>query len=330
MRFGSQADIPWTDEHSVKVKLSTLAGVRVGDDPTSPRGFIMLRYGIAGLMIAVVMLMTAKADQDTVTLKAYKLKDGNRIKISRTEKSKGSATVVLAGKTQTKEESGTKNIVYVDEIITAGAGDGRPVKLKRTYEKYDVTRSGKDEAGGPPLNTPILIEKKGEKYQFTINNEPVKLSLAVQLAAEFDQTGPRLEVALLPGKAVKAGETWKVDGAKIASWFGPAGKAVVDADKSVINAKLVKTYQQDQKQFGVLEFDGELVVAAFGQNAAIKVKPGSKIGVKMTVDACIDGTDPAMKIDGTASVKLDAEVFGGPLTLEGGGPFTETRELLKK
>jgi hypothetical protein len=303
---------------------------KVVDDPISPRGFIMRRHGVACLLLVAVAFMTAKADQDVVTLKTYKAKAGDRVKTTKTDKSKHTLSAVVSGKAEKKDESGTKNIVYVDEIITAGEGDAKPVKLKRTYEKYDVTKSGKDEAGGPPLNTAILIEKKGEKYQFTINNKPVNFGLSAQLSAEFDQTGPRLEDALLPGKAVKTGDTWKVDGGKIASWFGPTGKAVVDADKSVINAKLVKTYQNDGKQFGVLEFDGELVVTAIGEKLPFKVKSGSKIAVKMTVDACIDGTDPAMKIDGTGSVKIDAEVLGNPLTLDGNGSFTEMRELLKK
>jgi hypothetical protein len=290
----------------------------------------MLRSGIAGLLAIAVAFMTAKADQDAVTLKVYKLKDGDLIRTTKTEKTKGTVTLVAGGKTQTKDDAGTKNMVYADEIITAGEGDARPVKLKRTYEKYQVTKNGKDESGGPPLNTAILIEKKGDKYQFTVKGNPVEAGLAQQLSAEFDKPGPRAEEVLLPGKPVKPGDTWKVDGAKIASGLGAAGKAVIDTDKTVMNGKLVKTYQKDGKLFGVLEFDGELVVAGLGEKVPIKVKPGSKIGVKMTVDACVDGTDAAMKIDGTLSLKFDAEALGNAITVDGGGTITQTQELLKK
>ena len=289
----------------------------------------MLRYGVVGLVMSVgAAAVVLAGGQEAVTLKITKPKAGDRIRVTKTEKMKSSVTFGAGGKSFSKDDDVTKTIVYVDEVVTAG--EPRPAKLKRTYEKYDVTGGNKNEPT-PPLNTAITIEKTGGKYTFTTDGKPVEGPFASKLSAEFDKgsSGGPKPGDILPDKPVKPGDTWKIDGAKLASFAGD-GKTAIDPDKSSISGKLLKTYQKDGKQFGVIELTGEIVIKELGEKSPVKIKPGSKMGVKATIDACVDGTDPSLKMDGVMTVRLEGEGGGATLSISGDGTMTETQELLKK
>jgi hypothetical protein len=62
----------------------------------------------------------------------------------------------------------------------------------------------------------------------------------------------------------------------------------------------------------------------------VKVKAGSTITIKLTVDACIDGTDPATTLSGVVSYKLIAETGGVALTISSDVKSAETETLLPK
>jgi hypothetical protein len=286
----------------------------------------MRRFAFA---VIVVFAATAVA-QEAVMIKLARPKAGDSVRVTRTEKTKTTTTIGAGGKTQKKDEVVTKSVVYVDEIITPGEGGKKPLKLKRTYEKYEVSKGGKEDAG-PPLDKTILIEKKGESYTYTIDGKPVEAAVAAKLAADFDKSADKARPEdLLPDKAVKPGDTWKIDGAKLVASLGAEAKNTIDADKTAINGKLVKTYRKDGKLFGVAEFDGDIVIASLGDKLPVKVKPGAKMGIKMTVDACIDGTTPGLKMDGKLTIAMEAEGGGITLTVAADGTIAMTEELLPK
>jgi hypothetical protein len=184
---------------------------------------------------------------------------------------------------------------------------------------------------GPPLNVAILAEKKGDEYTFTIDGMPATAAVAAKLAPEFGKGADKMRPEdLLPDKPVKPGDTWKVEGAKLLASLGGEAKNTIDADKTVINGKLVKTYKKDGKLFGVAELDGDIVIAALGEKLAIKVKPGSKMNLKMTVDACIDGSAPGSKMNGTLTIALDAEGSGVTVKVSSDGTLSMIEELLPK
>jgi hypothetical protein len=241
---------------------------------------------------------------------------------------KAKLSFAAGGKSDAKDEVEDKTIVYTDEIITAAEGSGKPVKLKRTYTKYDVLKDGKN-LDGAPLDSPILIEKKDGKYTFTCQKE-LSPGFEKKLVGEFerDAGAPSVE-KLLPGKPVKPGETWKIDVSKLPGLAGNEG-LVVDADASELTGKLVKTYQKGGKQFGVLEFTGHLAIKSFGPKSPVKLKAGSKMGIKMTAEGCIDGTDPSGTTKGSLSIKVDGDGGGISISVAGEGTMTSTEELLPK
>lgn len=290
----------------------------------------MRSFGFVGALVGL-LAASAAGQQDAVTIKVRTPKAGDRLKVTKTEKSTATTTFTAGGQTQSKDEGGTTSMAYVDEIITPGEGSGKPLKLTRTYEKYEVTKGEKNEPA-PPLKTAILIEKKGDKYEFSADGKPLDAAVAGKLSGEFNKAGgtPRAE-DLLPGKPVKPGDTWKVEGEKLAKLLGGAGgQFVIDPEKSAVNGKLVKTYLKDGKQFGVVEYDIDLAITSLGEKGAFKMKPGSKMGMKMTMDGCIDGSMTMNTMTGKLSMKIDGEGMGISLTVVADGTVTGTEELLTK
>ena len=62
----------------------------------------------------------------------------------------------------------------------------------------------------------------------------------------------------------------------------------------------------------------------------MKLKDGSKMGLKMTADACIDGKDPTASLTGNLSIKIDGEGGGITLSITADGTIVSTEELLPK
>jgi len=278
------------------------------------------------LVVAFGVVAASALGQDAVTIQAPKLKAGDRVRTTKTEKTNTAVSFTAGGQAVKKDDAVTKTIVYVDEVVTAGDKGGRPVKLKRTYEKFEVSKGmgGKDEPS-PPLNTPITIEKKGEKYEFSADR-PLGKEFSAKLSGEFDKA-PKAE-AFLPDKPVKPGDTWKLDGKKLEGLTGGDAGGVIDPDKSEMTGKLVKAYQKDGKQYGVLEFSGNVAIKSLGEKVPVTVKVGSGLNIKMTMDGCIDGSSPAGETKGTLKMKLDAEGGGTVVTVTADGTTTETMELL--
>ncbi|MCE9560657.1 MAG: hypothetical protein K8U57_01255 [Planctomycetes bacterium] len=288
----------------------------------------MRQFGFAGIVVG--LLAMSAVGQEAVTIKVGKPAASDRVKVTKNEKMNSKVNFSVAGKAETKEDTESKVIVYTDEIITATEGAGKPVKLKRTYEKYEVTKGGKD-LGGPPLNTVILIEKKDGKFTFTVDDKPLDGPFATKLSAEFDRSAgsPTVE-QLLPGKPVKPGDTWKIDVSKLPGLTGGQAGMVIDADTSELTGKLVKTYQKGGKQYGTLEFTGQIGIKSLGEKSPLKLKAGAKMGLKMVADACIDGTDPSGKMTGTLSIKMEGDGGGISLSITADGTIGSSDELLPK
>jgi len=288
----------------------------------------MRQFGFAAIVVG--FLSVSATGQEAVTIKVGKPAAGDRIKTTKNEKMNSKLNLSIGGKADAKDSVESKAIVYTDEIITVTEGAGKPVKLKRTYEKYEVSKGGQA-LEAPPLNKAILIEKKDGKYTFTADDKPLDGPFATKLSAEFDRsTGTPGVDQLLPGKPVKAGDTWKIDVSKLPGLGGNDSGLVVDAEASDLTGKLVKTEKKSGKQYGVLEFTGNIAIKSLGEKSPLKLKPGAKMGLKMTAEACIDGTDPSSKMTGLLSIKMEGDGGGISLSIVADGTIGETNELLPK
>lgn len=267
-------------------------------------------------------LLTATAvGQDAVEIKIDKPKVGDRVKHSREEKNDTNFTVVIGGNEMGKEEKKTKSLVYIEEVLAVPAGADRASKLTRTYEKARTSSDGEKTTLGIEGHT-VLIEKKGDKFVFTVDGKEVEAESRKLLDAEFNKPeGEDTRDLFFPKKAVKPGESWKIDTKSLTK--GLSGKDLeLDEKKLEANGKLVKAYKMGDKQFGMLEITVSAPVTGLGPKAPIKVKSGS-MDVKMTGDGCIDGTSPEGK--STMVMKLKIEGSGEGFELKGDVSVTETR-----
>jgi hypothetical protein len=185
-----------------------------------------------------------------------------------------------------KEEVKTKSLVYVDEIIENPKNAKRATKLTRTYERAILGADGNTRKL-PLEGKTIRIEKRGEKYTFSIDGQPVEGDVLRLLQDEFDrEEGKDVRDVMFPKKPVKPGETWKIDAGEIIKAIGEKGPTFAE-DKVAASGKLVKEYKKDGKQFGVIEFTFDAPVTGLGQKG-FTVKEG-KMALKLSGDGCIDG-----------------------------------------
>lgn len=287
----------------------------------------MRQFGFATILVGLCAV--AAAGEEGITIKKNLFKAGDRVKTTIAEKETNTTSFSLGGKEEKKSVESTKSIVHVTDIITAGAGDEPPVKLSRTYEKFESSKGLKAGLATPPLNTPILIEKKDGKFTYTVEGKPVEKGVAALLDREFDKPkGNSADDDLLPKGPVKAGDTWKPDVAKFAKAIS-LEKLIPDVEKSSAVCKLVSTSKKDGKLYGVVELKIEIAIKGLEGQENITVKSG-QMSMTMTGNICLDGTDPAESSKDLLNFKIEAETKGITFVVDGKTEKTETKELLPK
>ncbi|MCC6419973.1 MAG: hypothetical protein IT429_17190 [Gemmataceae bacterium] len=266
---------------------------------------------VLGLVAAVGLLAGSAHGQETYTIKIKEdYARGEKSRQVTTEKGTFDFKItdnkdnVLK---EQKEESG-KDFAFNQLIVDAKPGMDRPLKVERTYDKARVNEKG-EKRTLPYEGKTVVIEKKGEKYEFRIKGgQELTGADAKALDEEFNKKGKlggrELEKMFLPGKAVKVGETWKLDPAVLGKIFQEDTKMDLDQAKTTASGKLVKAYKKGDRQFGVLEFRLQMVPKAIREPAPVRFQPGAKMDFVMTLDVCIDGT--SRNGNGTFQVTIGA------------------------
>ena len=132
---------------------------------------------------------------------------------------------------------------------------------------------------------------------------------------------------MLPKTPVKPGDTWTIDPAKA---FGGTGTLTLDADRGTMTGKLAKVYMKGDRQFATLEFAARAPIKSLGPDVGLIPKDGSVAELTLTVDACIDGTDPFSRTTGVITFRAEADVAGGTVQLVSETQKSETVELPPK
>ncbi|HEY1191002.1 MAG TPA: hypothetical protein VGE74_25440 [Gemmata sp.] len=276
---------------------------------------------LAGVVLVALFAVTAAAE-DAVEIKLAAPKAGARYKVIKTEKTVVSEEYEIGGKKTGKDREETRRIEYTEEVLVPGAAGGeKPMRAVRVYEKYE-TKGGKGNVVAP-LRVPITITKRDGKYAFT-SEKPLG-DFAQKLDEEFNKPDEPTTKDFLPGKAVKPGDSWKVDTAKFVKSLG-AGKMTVDGTKAAMTGKLLKAYKKDGKQFGVIELVAEFPLKDLGKDGP-PLKRGA-IKMTTTADVCIDGTDPAENTKGLLGFDVVVDAQGITVSVKSEGVLTTTKELL--
>jgi hypothetical protein len=211
-----------------------------------------------------------------------------------------------------KKEAKALRFVFRETGLERAAAGEELVRLKRQYDTGERRVNGVRETL-PYQGKTLLIEKKDGRFQFLIETDRGGESLEGkeddELHEEFNKGDFRklLNATMLPRKSVKLNETWKLDAAPMARDLMKDGKIEVDEGKSKGSGKLVKTYQKNGKQFGVIELVLEFPVSHVINDGNKSPTKEGKITIKLQRDGCIDGglDESHLKVTFHADVRAD-------------------------
>jgi hypothetical protein len=278
----------------------------------------MRSYPFWACLAALALTAGVRAD-DTYTIKLKHAPDaGKSVVITDTSTQTSTANVSDAdGKPLVKDE---KHVQKQDEKYTETVlekGDKRPAKYKRAYEKATRTLDGKATSRSYDGRT-VVFELKDGKYAVTAEGDKALDPKDVEdLSKRANEDEADKDELFLPPKPVKVGDTWKIDGKRLAKAFDKQGD--LDREKSSGDAKLTKAYTKDGKQFGVVVITLKLTSKPTKLPPGItKFEEAPVIELTMTLDAVIDGSSTAgsLTMSGKVKSKFSGEQMGVKFTAD--------------
>ncbi len=264
-------------------------------------------------LVTVLALLAGPArgqDGEAHTIKVKKAATGETIRVEKRDQGVESTKVVdLNGNVLKEEDKKTTKVYVYRETVLERVGAKRPTRLKRQYEKAEVTTNGAATAL-PYQGKTVLIEKTGGKYTFRIEGgDELTGDDAKQLNKEFNKSkldDAAMEKLLLPHKAVKVGETWKLDTAAINKALEGEGGLGLHPEKTVGTGKLTRAYKKGGHQFGVIAVHLDLAPKSFGEGGkSLEAEPGAKVVLEFVLDVCIDGSSAAGAATSTATISAE-------------------------
>lgn len=269
----------------------------------------MKLFGFAGLAVALTAALVAPAaGQDgPVEIKPGFPKVGDRVKTVVTEKTE-TKTTPAGGKA--KVESKVVSMTFTDEIVTAAAGK-RPTKLNRTYDKTSASTNGGKAAALPVQGKTVLIEKKLNKYAFTIDGKAVDEAVQTMLDEEFNTVGQN-PLLMAPTKA-KMGDGWEIDRAKIVTALG-SKDLQLDKTKAEGTGKFPLVEMRGERRFGKVQLEANAAVTSLGEKSTLQLKSG-KYTYTYKNEFCIDGLSPQADLSITTKLEVSGTQDGQEVTV---------------
>jgi hypothetical protein len=290
----------------------------------------MPRFLTAACLAAVIAAGAGRADDGPVLPKLKKPGPSDVVKHTTAERVTLRTAVTMMGMTQTRDEESRTSFAFTERVLAKPDEAAPPTKLERAYEKAEVVTQGAAADLGLGGKT-VLIEKTGDRYEFTSGGQPLAGKAREILAKEFRGRADSLGERFLPEKPVRVGATWKPDGAEFAKWLGPAIGLTFDPAKTTCTAKLTKLYKKDGRQFGVMTVDVTLFATKLdAPGTELPLTDGSKLTIRAEFDNCIDGSAASGRTKITAAGKLAARLDNGTVTLTLTSSLVSTGEELKK
>jgi hypothetical protein len=225
---------------------------------------------------------TEKADPNaTYTIKFREAKQGDKIEVAKGRTA--TATVAIANSTRTQKEE--FRYEYTESILEMKPDEPRPTKVTRVYKIAKRTAPNGEMKSGSYIGKTIRIEKYLRSYKYVMEGRSLPPIEQAQIHEDFTRRQWKLQ-QILPKTPVKIGEEWAIDFAAITA-LGGKPQTNYDKEKSKFGGKLVKVYQKDGHQWGVIELRSKLVIDTVATNGSpIKGEVNSKI----TYDLVIDGS----------------------------------------
>ncbi len=293
----------------------------------------MSRPLCSALALLVAALPVLAAD-DAYTLKLYKEKAGDAVKVTKVSKNDGTVKAVVGEMKVNDKLKGSEDVTYTDEYLEWPADAKRATKLKRVYEKVDKTNQKGDAVESALAGKTVVVERAKGKSTYTVDDKAPTEEQRKELDAEF--AGKSDEVNkhdMMPGKPVKVGDTWAIDRKKVMAVMGEMKGFSVDADKCKFTGKLVKAATKDGVLSGTVEVTMTFALTDFplGENTAVPTEAGSEMTITAAIDCCLDGSTPGEKTTLTMKMAVKAKLPNdGTLEVNTVNSGTETSQPVTK
>jgi hypothetical protein len=188
-------------------------------------------------------------------------------------------------------------------------GKKRPLVYAKTYAT--ARRNGRRQSF---QGRTVVFTLRDGKYRVKAEGKPAlaRADLAELTRGANDSEGSQT-AALLPGKRVKVGGTWKIRAKATQALLGKGLE--FDSSQCKGTGKLLKAYQKDGKTWGVMQVRVTLVIT---RDAEVAYRPPAKVQCVGTLEGPIDGSSTALTV--TMKMKLKGKAVKGKggekLTLE--------------
>jgi hypothetical protein len=99
------------------------------------------------------------------------------------------------------------------------------------------------------------------------------------------ESNSEIEKLVLPPRAVKVGESWKIEMPKVVAALSDGGKMELDGAKATGQGTLVRAFKMNGVQFGEMKFKMEMPITTIGKDKEqLKFADGAKIALDMTFE----------------------------------------------
>jgi hypothetical protein len=205
---------------------------------------------------------------------------------------------------QTKQDE--SRYEYTETILATAPDEPRPTRVSRVYKTAE--RSGMPPASY--IGKTVTIEKDAKGYKYRMDGKPIPALEQRAISEDFTRGGGKAEV-WLPKGAVKVGEEWPLNIDAVLGVVG-APPYAIQRGRSKINAKLVRVYKKDDRQWGEIRVNATIVIDTTNEPGP-KVK--GQIDSELTFDVVIDGSARAGAMKMTAKGEVGyRDPFGAQVT----------------
>jgi hypothetical protein len=263
----------------------------------------MLRAATLAAVLGLVAGPAWVCGQESYLVRMTKARQGGVVLVEKQEKQKKHIQVLdSAGKPlKDQQENQASTITYREKIIARPDPQARPTHLQRQFERAEHQAAGR--VFPIPLQGKTYdIEKKDGRYTFQyLGGEAIPAEATQALEREFS-SGLHEELdwekLILPSHPVRANDVWELDLQQVIKVLGKLSNMQIDASRSSARASLCRIYEQDSHRFAELDAVIDLATTAVVLgNTRRPLDPGSRIGLVLKINGCIDGCAEISTVD---------------------------------
>ncbi|MGL6072856.1 MAG: hypothetical protein ACRC8S_01715 [Fimbriiglobus sp.] len=284
---------------------------------------------------ALGLMGLTMAQDKTYTLKTYVPKDGDVFEEKNKRVDKGTNTVTIMGNTMKSPIETGSETEFVEKIIKMDPKKKIPSQGERSY-KVAKKRGPMDTemSSGIVEGKTVTFQSVDGKLKFTLDGKDITAEKLGEFGGEFESrnNAPQSQ-EMLPEKAIKVGESWKLNQEKVMKpLFEIFKKGVtIDEAKATGNGKLIAVFDKAGVPYGKLQYVFELPLKTL-VNGNMDLEAGSQVLLTMTIETPIDGTKGPETVRSETKTVIHAKLpnNAGDIKVDLDGTNEEIRTPVKK